>query len=92
MIRHHRGALMMVSRLNAANGGEGPEVGAFSRHLAADQHIQIGRRQELRVALGREPTRPIPRRARPLPTAAERDALSAGGEPLICIIPKPAAG
>jgi uncharacterized protein (DUF305 family) len=92
MIRHHRGALTMVSRLNAANGGQEPEVGAFSRHIEADQHIEIGRMQELQVALGREPNRPIPRRARPLPTAAEREALSAGGKPLICIIPRRSAG
>jgi uncharacterized protein (DUF305 family) len=79
MIHHHRGALTMVSRLNAANGGAEPEIGAFVRHVEADQHIEIGRMDELLVALDDEPARSAPRRAK-------RAVPSAGGKPLICFI------
>jgi uncharacterized protein (DUF305 family) len=88
MIRHHRGALTMVSRLNAANGGAEPEVGAFSRHVEADQEIEIGRMRELLAGQEREPTRAAARRARPSRAAAERATrfAFAGGKPRICII------
>ena len=47
MIRHHRGALTMVRRLTAANGGAEPEIGLFTRHVEADQNIEIDRMQDL---------------------------------------------
>jgi uncharacterized protein (DUF305 family) len=84
MIRHHRGALTMVGRLVEANGGAEPEVGAFSRHVEADQEIEIGRMQELLSG-------PLPgraRRARPSRGATERATrfAFAGGKPRICVI------
>jgi uncharacterized protein (DUF305 family) len=88
MIRHHRGALTMVSRLLAANGGAEPEIGAFTRHVEADQDIEIGRMQELLVRLERKPIRSAARRARPSRAAAERASrfAFAGGKPRICVI------
>ena len=52
MINHHRGALTMVRRLYAANGGAEPEADAFARHVEADQRIEIARMEELRAGLG----------------------------------------
>src|SRR5918997_880888 len=43
MLRHHRGALTMVARLAADGGGTEPEIGAFTRHVEADQGIEIAR-------------------------------------------------
>ncbi len=88
MIRHHRGALTMVRRLAAANGGAEPEIGAFSRHVEADQGIEIGRMQELLVELKGEPAPTAARRERPSRAAAERASrfAFAGGKPRICVI------
>lgn len=48
MIRHHEGALVMVAELFASKGGGmEPEISQFARHVEADQHIEIGRMQEL---------------------------------------------
>ena len=51
MIRHHEGALTMVSELYAGNNGAESEVDAFARHLDADQQIEIARLQELLAEL-----------------------------------------
>ena len=51
MIHHHQGALVMVRRLYAANGGAEPETDAFARHVEADQLIEIDRMQELLAEL-----------------------------------------
>ena len=47
MTRHHEGALTMVAQLDAAGGGLEPEIGAFTRHVEADQAIEIGRMHDL---------------------------------------------
>jgi uncharacterized protein (DUF305 family) len=88
MMRHHRGALTMVSRLVAADGAAEPEIGAFTRHVEADQEIEIGRMRELLATLGRKPARAAARRARPSKAAAERASrfAFAGGKPRICVI------
>jgi uncharacterized protein (DUF305 family) len=51
MIRHHKGALTMVRELNLSGGGLEPNVGAFARHVEADQAIEIARMQELLAKL-----------------------------------------
>jgi uncharacterized protein (DUF305 family) len=88
MIRHHRGALTMVNRLAAADGGLEPEIGVFTRHVESDQNIEIDRMRDLLVALEGQPSRSAPRRARPSRAARERTSRSAfaGGRPLICYI------
>jgi uncharacterized protein (DUF305 family) len=88
MMHHHRGALTMVSRLVAANGAAEPEIGAFTRHVEADQEIEIGRMRELLATLERKPARAAARRARPSKAAAERASrfAFAGGKPRICVI------
>jgi uncharacterized protein (DUF305 family) len=52
MIRHHRGALTMVSRLYARDGGLEPEIDAFARHVVADQEAEISRMEGLLTRLG----------------------------------------
>jgi uncharacterized protein (DUF305 family) len=47
MIRHHEGAVQMVSDLYASGGGQEPEIDAFARHVEADQNIEIVRMQEM---------------------------------------------
>jgi uncharacterized protein (DUF305 family) len=47
MIQHHRGALVMVERLYAQNGGLESEADAFARGVDADQLIEIARMQDL---------------------------------------------
>ena len=88
MVRHHRGALTMVRRLGAANGGAEPEIGLFTRHVEADQNIEIDRMQDLLAELEGEPNRSAPRRD--LASRAARERLSrgapAGGRPLICYV------
>ena len=37
----------MVQRLDEAGGGLEPEIGAFVRHVVADQEIEIGRMRDL---------------------------------------------
>ena len=43
MIRHHEGAMQMVTELFEADGGVEPEAGVFARHVDADQQIEIAR-------------------------------------------------
>jgi uncharacterized protein (DUF305 family) len=88
MTGHHRGALTMVERLHAENAGAEPEIDAFTRHVEADQGIEIGRMQDLRAALDRRPAssgvrRPQPTRAA---TAQATRFAFAGGRPRICVI------
>jgi uncharacterized protein (DUF305 family) len=47
MIRHHQGALQMVRDLQNDGGGAEPELSAFTRHVEADQGIEIARMQDL---------------------------------------------
>jgi uncharacterized protein (DUF305 family) len=47
MIRHHQGAVQMVSELYASGGGQEPDIDAFARHVEADQAIEIARMQEM---------------------------------------------
>lgn len=47
MIRHHEGAVEMVTDLYASGGGQESEIDAFARHVEADQEIEIARMQEL---------------------------------------------
>ena len=52
MIRHHQGALVMVQQLRRSSGsGAEPELDAFTRHVEADQAIEIGRMQDLLAKL-----------------------------------------
>ena len=88
MIRHHQGALPWSAGWLAANGGAEPEIGLFTRHVEADQHIEIDRMQDLLAELDGEPNRSAPRRDR-----ASREALEqltrgapAGARPLICYV------
>jgi uncharacterized protein (DUF305 family) len=85
MLRHHRGALTMVADLREADGGAEPEIDAFTRHVEADQGIEIARMQQL---LGTDPGDLTVRRARPSKAAAERvtKLAFAGGKPRICVL------
>ena len=47
MIRHHEGAVQMVNQLFAEDSGAEPEVGAFARHVDADQQLEIARMQRM---------------------------------------------
>ncbi len=47
MTMHHRGALTMVQELLDKGGGAEAEIGAFTRHIDADQAIEITRMQQL---------------------------------------------
>jgi uncharacterized protein (DUF305 family) len=47
MTRHHQGALTMVRQLLDRGGGAEAEIGAFTRHVDADQQIEILRMQKL---------------------------------------------
>jgi uncharacterized protein (DUF305 family) len=51
MTHHHQGALQMVRELQAKGGGAEPELSAFTRHVEADQGIEIARMQDLRAEL-----------------------------------------
>jgi uncharacterized protein (DUF305 family) len=53
MIRHHEGALTMVRQLDLNGGAFEPNVGAFARHVEADQAIEIARMESLLRQLGR---------------------------------------
>ena len=46
MTQHHRGALTMVASSREGGGAEA-EIGAFTRHVDADQQIEIQRMREL---------------------------------------------
>jgi uncharacterized protein (DUF305 family) len=85
MIRHHQGALTMVRDLRAAGGGNEPEIGAFTRHVEADQAIEISRMEDLQDA---QPDPGDARVAGPSEATRERaQRLSyAGGRPLICYV------
>jgi uncharacterized protein (DUF305 family) len=85
MIRHHLGALAMVRDLQADGGGNEPEIGAFTRHVEADQTIEISRMEDLQDA---QPDPGDPRVAGPSKATRERaQRLSyAGGRPLICYV------
>jgi uncharacterized protein (DUF305 family) len=87
MIRHHRGAVTMVNRLNAGDGGQEPEIGVFTRHVESDQPIEIGRMQALLARFARRPDRTGVRHPR-ASRAAQRDSTFAfaGGKPRICYI------
>jgi uncharacterized protein (DUF305 family) len=52
MIHHHQGALTMVRELDLSGGGLEPNVGAFARHVEADQAIEIARMEDLLRRLG----------------------------------------
>ena len=89
MIRHHQGALTMVRDLAADGGGNEPEIGAFTRHVEADQNIEISRMEDLQDA------RPdAVRFAGPSKATRERaQRLSyAGGRPLICYVGQASSG
>jgi uncharacterized protein (DUF305 family) len=88
MIRHHRGALTMVRRLAAANGGAEPEIGLFTRHVEADQNIEIDRMQDLLAELDGEPNRSAARRDRASREAREQlsGGADTGATPLICYV------
>ena len=51
MTYHHQGALTMVQQLVAKGGGGEPELGAFTRHVEADQGIEIARMRDLLAEL-----------------------------------------
>lgn len=51
MTFHHQGALQMVQQLVADGGGAEPELDAFTRHVEADQGIEIARMQDLLAEL-----------------------------------------
>jgi uncharacterized protein (DUF305 family) len=51
MTHHHRGALQMVRQLAADGGGAEPELNAFTRHVEADQGIEIARMADLLAEL-----------------------------------------
>ena len=47
MTYHHQGALTMVQQLQEKGGGMEPEIGAFTRHVEADQGIEMARMRDL---------------------------------------------
>jgi len=51
MTYHHQGALEMVRQLAEKGGGAEPELSAFTRHVEADQGIEIARMQDLLTKL-----------------------------------------
>jgi uncharacterized protein (DUF305 family) len=51
MTFHHQGALEMVRRLVEDGGGAEPELSAFTRHVEADQGIEIARMADLLAEL-----------------------------------------
>jgi uncharacterized protein (DUF305 family) len=83
MIRHHQGALTMVRNLAADGGGNEPEIGAFTRHVEADQSIEISRMEDLQGARAAAARLAGPSKA----TRERAQRLSyAGGQPLICYV------
>jgi uncharacterized protein (DUF305 family) len=73
MLRHHNGALTMVRKLRAGDGGMEPEIDAFARHVDADQLIEIRRMESLRAAL-------------PKPRRSASGSEFAGAAPRICVL------
>ena len=52
MIRHHEGALIMVTDLfKAPEGGQEPELYQFAAHVEADQQMEIARMRRLLVTV-----------------------------------------
>jgi uncharacterized protein (DUF305 family) len=51
MTYHHQGALEMVRRLEEKGGGLEPELGSFTRHVEADQGIEMARMRALEAKL-----------------------------------------
>ncbi|MEV7967859.1 DUF305 domain-containing protein [Sphaerisporangium sp. NPDC088356] len=51
MIYHHTGALGMVEKLFADNGGQEPETYQFATHVDADQRIEIDRMRQLQAEM-----------------------------------------
>jgi uncharacterized protein (DUF305 family) len=51
MTYHHEGALRMVQDLVADGGGAEPELSAFTRHVEADQGIELARMADLLAEL-----------------------------------------
>src|SRR5688500_18306807 len=56
MRRHHEGALTMVRQLQEAGGGMEAEIDAFSRHVEADQGIELNRMEDLQAKILRGET------------------------------------
>ena len=87
MQRHHAGALTMVRQLNEAGGGMEADVGAFARHVEADQGIEINRMEDLQAKITRGETVSGVRRAKvPKGLGTAKKFAFAGGKPLICVI------
>jgi uncharacterized protein (DUF305 family) len=84
MIRHHQGALTMVSQLRAKEGGVEPEIDLFVRHVDSDQNIEINRMAGLLAEVGRLPVRSEGSKVGPKRPA---HLAFAGGRPLICVLP-----
>ena len=78
----------MVDELTADNGGAEPEIGTFTRHVEADQNIEINRMQDLLAQLEGDPNSLAPRRVRRSQQDRDRASRSAfaGGRPLICYV------
>ncbi len=51
MTYHHQGALTMVQQLIDRGGGMEPEIGSFTRHVEADQSIEMARMHDLQAKL-----------------------------------------
>jgi uncharacterized protein (DUF305 family) len=60
MIHHHQGAVTMVERLYAGNGGIESEIDSFARHVEADQQIEIDRMRKLLTKLRADGGKPNP--------------------------------
>ena len=87
MQRHHAGALTMVRQLNESGGGMEAEIGAFARHVEADQGIEINRMEDLQAKITRGETVSGVRRAKvPKGLGTAKKFAFAGGKPLICVI------
>jgi uncharacterized protein (DUF305 family) len=87
MQRHHAGALTMVRQLNESGGGMEAEIGAFARHVEADQGIEINRMEDLQARITRGETVSGVRRAKvPKGLGTAKKFAFAGGKPLICVI------
>jgi uncharacterized protein (DUF305 family) len=84
MIRHHQGALTMVSQLREEDGGVEPEIDLFARHVDSDQNIEINRMAGLLAQVGDLPVRGGDSKIGPKRPA---HLAFAGGKPLICVLP-----
>jgi uncharacterized protein (DUF305 family) len=87
MQRHHHGALTMVRQVQEAGGGMEAEIDAFSRHVEADQSIELKRMEDLQAKILRGETVSGVRRAKvPKGLGTAKKFAFAGGKPLICVI------